>query len=164
MSPVATRGAAGGGASAPPPATPSSTPENYTITADTSPTPNEPSSLLVHSCYSHPFEASRDLRHSLYWRSRRLLPTGRHRGHLPGHRSPPGAQRRRGANGRSQQVGPAAPYNFAGLNEIQGGDQPLANQLIATMPELGSLDGKLVASLAGLAPVAANPVMKRQKL
>ncbi|WP_256869360.1 hypothetical protein [Sphingobium lactosutens] len=40
----------------------------------------------------------------------------------------------------------------------------MANQLIATMPELGSLDGKLVASLAGLAPVAANPVMKRQKL
>ena len=40
--------------------------------------------------------ANRDLRRSLYWRSRRKLPTGRHRGHLPGHMSPPGAQGARG--------------------------------------------------------------------
>jgi transposase len=38
--------------------------------------------------------------------------------------------------------------SIAGLGTIT------ANQLIATMPELGTLDGKQAASLAGLAPVA----------
>lgn len=67
--------------------------------------------------------ANRDLRHSLYWRSRRKLPTGRHRGHLPGHMSPPGAQ---GAGG--ELVAPdrvARPQNlqqvYADTNEVQGG-------------------------------------------
>lgn len=68
--------------------------------------------------------ANRDLRHSLYWRSRRKLPTGRHRGHLPGHMSPPGAQ---GAGG--ELVAPdrvARPQNlqqvYADSNEVQGGN------------------------------------------
>lgn len=43
--------------------------------------------------------ASRDLRHSLCWRSRRLLPTGRHRGPLSGHVSlPPQVLRAQGAD------------------------------------------------------------------
>lgn len=40
------------------------------------------------------------------------------------------------------------------LTSIAGVGTLTANQLIATMPELGCLDGKQVASLAGLAPVA----------
>jgi len=40
------------------------------------------------------------------------------------------------------------------LTSIAGVGTLTANQLIATMPELGTLDGKQAASLAGLAPVA----------
>jgi transposase len=40
------------------------------------------------------------------------------------------------------------------LTSIAGIGDLTANQLIATMPELGTLDGKQAASLAGLAPVA----------
>jgi transposase len=40
------------------------------------------------------------------------------------------------------------------LTSIQGLGTLTANQLIATIPELGSLDNKQAASLAGLAPVA----------
>ena len=40
------------------------------------------------------------------------------------------------------------------LSSIAGVGTLTANQLIATMPELGSLDNKQAASLAGLAPVA----------
>lgn len=40
------------------------------------------------------------------------------------------------------------------LTSIDGIGMLTANQLIATMPELGSLDNKQAASLAGLAPVA----------
>ena len=40
------------------------------------------------------------------------------------------------------------------LTSIAGVGTLTANQLIATMPELGSLDNKQAASLAGLAPVA----------
>ena len=39
-------------------------------------------------------------------------------------------------------------YSIAGLGTLT------ANQIIATMPELGSLDNKQAASLAGLVPVA----------
>ena len=39
---------------------------------------------------------------------RRLPPTGRYRGHLPGHVSPPRCSRRRGQFGRSRQGGPSA--------------------------------------------------------
>lgn len=40
------------------------------------------------------------------------------------------------------------------LTRIAGVRNPTANQVIATMPELGSLDCKQAASHAGLAPVA----------
>lgn len=40
------------------------------------------------------------------------------------------------------------------LTSIAGVGTLTANQLIATMPELGNLDNKQAASLAGLAPVA----------
>jgi transposase len=40
------------------------------------------------------------------------------------------------------------------LSSIAGLGALTANQIIATMPELGSLDSKQAASLAGLAPVA----------
>ncbi|WP_244662129.1 transposase [Mesorhizobium huakuii] len=40
------------------------------------------------------------------------------------------------------------------ISSIAGLGPRTANQLVATMPELGSLDNKQAASLAGLAPVA----------
>lgn len=66
--------------------------------------------------------ASRDLRHSLYWRSRRLLPTGRHRGHLSGHVSPPRCSGRREQIGRSRQGGPSdyPTSDPTDPNEVQG--------------------------------------------
>ena len=49
---------------------------------------------------------------------------------------------------------PALARRHAILTSIDGLGTLTANQLIATMPELGSLDNKQAASLAGLAPLA----------
>lgn len=49
---------------------------------------------------------------------------------------------------------PALARRHQILTSIAGVGPLTANQLIATMPELGSLDSKQAASLAGLAPVA----------
>jgi transposase len=43
------------------------------------------------------------------------------------------------------------------LTSIAGVGMLTANQLIATMPELGSLENKQAAALAGLAPIARQP-------
>lgn len=59
------------------------------------------------------------------------------------------------------------PYLLADTNpdSIAGVGMLTADQLIATMPELGSLENKQAASLAGLAPRRATVrTMERQKL
>jgi transposase len=87
-------------------------------------------------------------------------------GHRRGHRSDPSfwsesyeseqiqLGNRKFSSERNSSTRPKLARRHEILTSIAGVGTLTANQLIATMPELGSLDNKQAASLAGLAPVA----------